>query len=210
VDRTPERFVSLLNDNTVTFNKQTWGGFQIKYVFENYNNLFTPTLGMKFYSLFSWVTKMEQLNQHLPALASGLHLTYKLVPNASVVFETKLETKALLSNNFEFYQGATIGGDFSLRGFRAERFNGKQSFFQSSDVKFNIGTIKNPFVPIKYGCILGFDYGRVWFPSESSTIWHNSLGGGVWFMNSKIFTSHISYFHSSDGGRLTFGVDFNF
>lgn len=210
VERTPGRFVSLLNENTVTFDRQTWGGLQIKYVFENYNHLFTPTLGMKFYSLFSWITKMEQPNQHLPSFVSGLHLTYKLVPNATVVFKTKIETKALLSNNFEFYQGATIGGDFSLRGFRAERFNGKQSFFQSSDIKFNVGTIKNPFVPVKYGCLIGFDYGRVWFPSEISSIWHNSLGGGVWFMNSKIFTSHISYFNSSDGGRLTFGIDFNF
>jgi hypothetical protein len=28
----------------------------------------------------------------------------------------------LLNTNFEFYQGATLGGDYDLRGFRNERF----------------------------------------------------------------------------------------
>lgn len=50
---------------------------------------------------------------------------------AGFIFKTKIETKVLLSNDFEFYQGATIGVDLSLRGFRAKRFGGKQSFFQS-------------------------------------------------------------------------------
>lgn len=210
VERTPERFVSQLDMNSPLFDRQTWAGFQLNYVFENYDHYFWPTLGMKFYGHFSWVSNMNNLEKQVPTLASGLHLVYKIVSDASVLFQTKLESKALLSEDFEFYQAATIGGDFSLRGFRTERFTGKQSFFQSSDVKFNLGTLKNPFVPIKYGCLLGFDYGRVWIPSETSKRWHTSWGGGVWFLNTQIFASHISYFNSSDGGRLTFGVDFNF
>jgi hypothetical protein len=210
VEQTPGRFISLITTNTHLFEGQTWAGFQLKYVFENIDYPFWPTLGMNFFGHFSWSSNLEKIEKQVPTASSGIQLIYKIIPDATIILQTKLESKFILSRNYEFFQGATIGGDFSLRGFRMERFTGKQSYFQSSDLKFNLGTIKNPFVPIKYGCLIGLDYGRVWLPTETSNRWHTSWGGGLWFLNNQILKSHISYFNSSDGGRLTFGIDFNF
>jgi hypothetical protein len=43
-----------------------------------------------------------------------------------------------LNNNYEFYQGATLGGDYDLRGFRNQRFL-EINLFQSSDIRYAIG-----------------------------------------------------------------------
>lgn len=66
----------------------------------------------------------------------------------------------LFDNDYEFYQAATI----DLRGFRENRFIGKQSFYQYSDLRLDMGKLKNPFTPLKYGLFAGFDYGRSGFP----------------------------------------------
>jgi hypothetical protein len=135
---------------------------------------------------------------------------YNLVPDGSLLLETTLEGKRILSNTFEFYQGATLGGDADLRGFRDQRFTGKHSFFQQSNVRASIGQIKNPFAPVYYGIQAGFDYGRIWMPNETSTQWHNSYGGGFWFKTAHLVMGNVAYFKSSDGGRLSFRMVYNF
>ena len=55
------------------------------------------------------------------------------------------EGTVLFDNDYEFYQAATI----DLRGFRDNRFIGKQSFYQYSDLRLDMGKLKNPFTPLK-------------------------------------------------------------
>ena len=124
---------------------------------------------------------------------------------------TLLKGKAILNNNFEFFQGAVLGGDYDLRGFRNERFLGNQSFFQSTDLRWNIGQIKRSVIPMSYGLLGGFDYGRVWLNGENSNKWHQSIGGGLWLNGLDIITARIAYFKSADDqGRFTFGLGLGF
>lgn len=66
----------------------------------------------------------------------------------------------LFDNDYEFYQAATI----DLRGFRENRFIGKQSFYQYSDLRLDMGKLKNPFTPLKYGLFAGLIMGGSGFP----------------------------------------------
>ncbi|MCC8133578.1 MAG: hypothetical protein LIP04_08360 [Tannerellaceae bacterium] len=112
----------------------------------------------------------------------------------------------MFTDKYEFYQAATT----ELRGFRSNRFLGKQSFYQSSDLRMDMGNLWNPFIPTKYGLFVGADYGRVWYPGEDSHKWHSSYGGGIWliFIN-KIITKY-SLFGSSDTVRFMFELGFGF
>ena len=47
-----------------------------------------------------------------------------------------VKVKKIFNNNYEFYQGATLGGDYDLRGFRNQRFLGDAAYFQSSDLRW--------------------------------------------------------------------------
>ncbi len=119
---------------------------------------------------------------------------------------TMAKAKALFTDKFEFYQAATT----ELRGFRNNRFLGKQSFYQYSDFRVDMGELKNPFTPLKYGLFAGIDYGRVWYPDQSSKKWHTSYGGGIWLTLINKITTKYSLFGSKDSVRFMFELGLGF
>lgn len=119
---------------------------------------------------------------------------------------TKLGCTVLFTDKYEFYQAAQT----DLRGFRNSRFIGKQSFYQQTDLRLDMGRLENPFTPVDYGVFAGFDHGRVWYPGEHSNKWHHSWGGGFWLTFFKSYTGKFSYFKSDEGHRLWFGLGMGF
>jgi outer membrane protein assembly factor BamA len=210
VEDTPNRYISDNIVNPSVFERQSFAGIGAAYDFKNYDNFLVPTLGLGFHFSGYWNTNISDFAQNVPMVQSQLNLVYKLIPSAQCVFETTLRTKSLFGTTYEFYQAASVGGDYDLRGFRENRFTGRTAFTQTSDIRYSIGQIKNPFAPVTYGAFVGFDYGRVWIPTETSDVWHTSTGIGIWFTSSNFIASKVSYFHSEDGGRIAFGMKFNF
>ena len=84
-----------------------------------------------------------------------------------------------MSDEFEFHQAATIGDGDGLRGFRQERFSGKRSYYQNSDLRLSLGRINNSIIPMSWGVYGAFDYGRVWLDNDTSDVWHTTPGGGA-------------------------------
>jgi hypothetical protein len=212
VERTKDRFIAIPNTvNPTVFDNQLFAGASLKYSFDNYDNPAFPTLGMGFSITGGWKINLEDTKRNFPAIESKLSFNHKIDANGKIVLATLLKGKAILNDNFEFYQGATLGGDYDLRGFRNERFIGNYSFFQSSDIRWNIGTIKNSFIPMSYGVLGGYDYGRVWLKGEESDKWHQSVGGGLWLNGLDVLTARITYFKSADDqARFTFGLGLGF
>jgi len=212
VEETNSRFINIPGIvNPDVFTPQQFLGATIAYGFENYDNRSNPTLGMGFLISGSWKTNLDDSRRNFPQLESKLNFNHKIDSKGNFVLATLLKGKVLLNDNFEFYQGATLGGDYDLRGFRNERFLGKQSFFQSSDLRISVGKIKGSLVPMSYGILGGFDYGRVWLDGETSDKWHRSYGGGLWLNGLKVVTARITYFKSEiDQARIAFGLGFGF
>ena len=210
VEDTPDRFITSGVIDSSVFSYQNFAGVGLTYQFKNYDNPFIPSLGMGFQVTGKWNANLSDFSRQVPSAEVVANFVYRLTPDAQWIFETTLKGKSLFSDTFEFYQAASLGGDNDLRGFRDNRFSGKTAAFQGSDLRYAIGQIKNPFAPMNYGAFIGFDYGRVWFPEESNSKWHQSTGFGLWLNSSNVISSTISYFHSSDGGRIAFGMKFNF
>ncbi len=137
-------------------------------------------------------------------------IDYKLVPNGQIVLATKLKGHFNLGNNFEFYQGATLGASQGLRGYRNQRFNGKNAFVQSTDLRLNLRKVKTGLLPLNIGFYGGFDYARVWIKNEDSDVWNTSLGGGIFANAADMLTLNLSAFSSDDGLRLAFRLGFGF
>jgi predicted phosphodiesterase len=212
VERTNNRFIAIPNlIYPIIFDSQQFAGASIKYNYENYDNPSLPTMGMGFSISGTWKINLNDSKRNFPTIESKLNFNHKIDANGKLVLATLLKGKAILNNNFEFYQGATLGGDYDLRGFRNQRFLGNQSFFQSSDLRYSIGKIKNSIIPMSYGVFGGFDYGRVWLNGETSNKWHQSVGGGIWLNGLKVITTRLTYFKSADDeGRITFGLGLGF
>lgn len=211
VDRTPNRYISQpFAINADVFDYKNFGDLNAEYTYENYDNNSNPTLGMQFSLLGGFKMNIDQTDRRFPYAESALGFTCKLVPDGKLVLATVLKAKALFDDQYEFYQAATVGGDTDLRGYRNQRFSGKQSYYQSTDVRWNLGKLQNGFAPISYGVFSGFDYGRVWLKNENSDQWHHSFGGGIWFNGVNLLTAKFSYFRSGDGGRISAGLGFGF
>lgn len=212
VEDTENRYINIPGIvNPEVFDSQNFGSLKVKYVFKNSDFAAKPTLGMYFMVAGTWTTNLDETKKNFPTLESILGFTHKIDHNGKLILATYVKGKAIFNNNYEFYQGASLGGDTDLRGFRNERFLGSSYFSQSSDLRLSIGKIRKTIVPFTYGILGGFDYGRVWLDGENSKKWHQDYGGGLWLNAINVITARISYFKSPDEiGRLIFGAAYSF
>lgn len=212
VEDTNGRFIDVPGIvNPEIFENQQYGGATIKYSFKNVDFVSKPTLGMGFMISGSWLTNLNDTKQNFPTIESNLSFVHKIDSQGKFVFATMFKTKAILNDNYEFYQGVTLGGDKDLRGYRNERFLGNTSFSQSTDLRYSIGRIRKSIIPLTYGILAGFDYGRIWLNAEDSKKWHNDFGGGIWINGMNVITARVSYFKSPDEiGRVVIGAAYSF
>ena len=139
--------------------------------------------------------------------------------SGQLVFATHAKAHFIFGDDFEFYQSANLGANNGLRGYRNERFSGKNSFYQSSDLRLNLRKVRTGLLPLNIGVYGGFDYGKVWLedalildgnPNNNSNNWNTSIGGGIFANAADILTLNLSAFNSDDGLRLAFRVGFGF
>lgn len=192
------------------FDFQQYGGIDVNYKYEQYNYKANPTVGFKFNTNLGWKMNLGDTKQNFPYLDVEANFIHYIDRGERLILATNFAYQTRLNNKYDFYDAATIGGNGNLRGFRPERFTGKTSYVQTTDVRYNLGQFTAGFIPMSYGVYGGFDYGRVWQPEEYSNKWHNSYGAGIWVNAIEQATLHCSYFSSVDGGRFVFGLGFGF
>lgn len=154
------------------------------------------------------VINFRDLNRNIPYLEAVTTLEYNLPSQTNLTLATTIGAKTMLNPRFEFYQAATIGGETGPRGFRNERFAGQHYFYQNSDIRIDLGKLKNNITPLSYEAFVGFDYGRVWLDNEASQKWHTSIGGGFSFKFFNRLAAQISYFTSSESPRIIFALGY--
>ncbi|OSY86921.1 hypothetical protein WH52_14145 [Tenacibaculum holothuriorum] len=213
VQNTPNRFITNYNQSPINIFKTNYFlGGEVSFTHNRVDNASFPTKGMNFEASVGAKAKSDDFDRRYGYIKSSLAFYQNLVQNRSLVFASEIGTHINIGNRFEFYQGATLGGDRSLRGFNRQRFTGTESFYHSSDLRLRFGRLKTSVLPMKIGVSAGFDYGRVWSPaSPNSTTWHTSYGGSVWLSGIDMFTANISYFQgNSNENRFAFGIGFAF
>ena len=212
VENTFARFVRGLPVNASIFEQQVYGGVESSYSFKNKNSTAFPTLGVDLRLTAGYKTNIDNTanENSFGYIQPVIAIDHKLTKRGSMVLATKLGGQLILGDDFEFYHGARIGGNNSLRGFRNERFTGKQSFYQNTDLRIPLGGLKTSVIPIRFGITGSFDYGRVWTANDTSNIWHNSVGGSLWVVGAEALTANFGYFNSTDGGRIVFELGFSF
>ncbi|GAA3583423.1 metallophosphoesterase [Snuella lapsa] len=215
VEETEGRFINqFIGDNIDVGN--SFFGAEIAYGYENVDNRAFPTLGMQIGLTGGYKSNVENSNDYTYVIPE-LGFTYKLATNGKLVLATKIRGHINFGNDFEFYQGANIGANKGLRGYRNERFTGKRAFVQSTDIRLNLKRLKTTLFPLQIGVYGGVDYGRVWVgesflqdANHHSDTWNTSIGGGFFANVADMITANISAFHSDDGLRLAFRMGFGF
>lgn len=214
VENTEDRFISSTDSpftaNNPIFDSQDFWGVDAKYHFANKNNAAFPTLGFQVALETGYKRNFDTENNGFAYVIPEIGFDYKLIPSGKLVLATDFRGHINLGNDYEFYQAASIGGDNGLRGFRNERFTGKNAYTQSTDVRWSFSNLKTNIVPVQLGIYAGLDYGRVWENNDNSDEWHNSYGGGFFVNITNLLTANISAFNSDEDLRLAFKLGFGF
>ncbi len=205
IENTANRFITQADINPENFEGQNFGSIEASYEYDNLKGALVSKAGLGFKLAAGYTSNLENSNS-FGYLIPEARIALKLDNRGTLILASKLKGHINLSNEFEFYQGATIGGNDGLRGFRNERFTGKQSFYHSTDFRIELGRLRNGIIPITIGTYAGFDYGRVWLENENSNQWHTSPGGGLYFKMGEFAALNLAYFDSDEGGRITFGL----
>ena len=219
VEETNDRFINewfdLANGKE---NHKQFAGVEATYSFKNKDNEAYPTLGMHTGLKIGYKTNIDE-SKGFGYVIPELGFDHKLESSGQLVFATMAKAHLIFGDEFEFYQSASIGGDDGLRGYRNQRFSGKRSFYQSTDLRLNLSKFKTSLLPLNIGIYGGFDYGRVWVDDNlvignaslnNSKTWNTSIGGGVFANAADILTLNLSAFNSDDGLRFAFKVGFGF
>ncbi|MGE8525668.1 metallophosphoesterase [Chryseobacterium rhizosphaerae] len=211
VKNTPERFIAQSSQiEPRIFENQRFLGAKYTFSYEHSDKPAFPTMGLGFAISAAWKTNLEDTQRNFMTYEALLNIAHRIDQNGRFVFATKVQGKYINNNNFDFFQGSDLGGNNGLRSFRNNRFMGRSSVFQSSEIRWNFGHVRNGVAPIDFGILAGYDYGRVWMDDEYSRKWHQSAGGGIWISAMETLSIRAAYFTGSDGGRFTAGAGFWF
>lgn len=130
-----------------------------------------------------WKQQLNEASKNYAYLNTELSMYQRIDRSGRLVFATRLGFQHRFSEDYEFYQGASLSGpgpDANFRGFRRNRFIGSTAFYQNTDLRLKLLSSTNPTLPFSFGISLGFGHGRVWLRGEDSDVWHYSYGGGIW------------------------------
>jgi len=98
------------------------------YSYRNKDNEAFPTLGMQTSLQLGYTSDVEDA-KGFAYFISELGFDYKLVSSGQLVLATNAQAHFIFGDDFEFYQAANLGANNGLRGYRNERFSGKNSFY---------------------------------------------------------------------------------
>ena len=192
VERTEGRYIDEIGNRfqDELFDGLEFAGLRFLLDYKTRDNNAIPTRGLGFFLEGGWKQQLEEGRKNFAYLNTSFSAYQRIDRRGKLVFATRLEFQHRFSEDYEFYQGATLGGPgegANFRGFRRDRFIGSTAFVHNTDLRWKTITSENPTLPFSLGLMAGFDHGRVWLRGEDSEVWHYSYGGGIWLSPFDLF-----------------------
>ena len=209
VERSKERFVTqpIAGLDSAVFTKKHFAGANLKLEYNYTDNILYPRKGVIITSNLGFTQSITDEDRSFPH--GGLSITgYASVK--ALTFAVRVGTAANFGDEFEFYQANTIGGSNNLRGFRRDRFSGKTSIYQNTELRLDLGTANLYILKGQIGLLAFSDLGRVWMPNEESNTVHWGYGGGLFFVPYNKIAFTVTYGASNEDQLVTLRAGFLF
>ena len=212
VEDTEDRFITqaVPANNTEFYERRFFGGLEASFNYKSFDNALNPSKGMTFNLNVGGKTEFEDTKNTYGYLNSSIGFYNALSKNKKWVLKTDVSSQLRFGDNILFYQAANIGGQSGLRGYRNQRFTGKNALVGSADVRYSFPSFKTKTLPLQIGVFGGADVGRVWLENDASKTWHNDYGFGFWVTAAESVSGTFNFFNSEEGFRVSFGFGFKF
>ena len=109
------------------------------------------------------------------------HAEAGVYATAPIVFKPTLALRVggqQVWGRYPFHESAFLGGPFTIRGLRRQRYAGDSSAYGNAELRLTLVDRGDAFLS-RIGVFGLADGGRVWLAGESSDTWHHGVGGGV-------------------------------
>ncbi len=191
-------------DSSSVFGLKTYVGGKIDMIINNLNHEFNPTRGVFWDTELRYFAGLNNNSVPLFRLQSDMTVYASLANYQRLLAVLRIGGGHIFSDNFEFFQALNLGANNFLRGFRKNRFSGSSLAYASIELRYRLKTIRSPILPGSFGLVAFDDIGRVWVRNESSKVWHNAFGGGVYYMPFDLFNIAITVASSEEETLFNF------
>jgi outer membrane protein assembly factor BamA len=161
------------------YGKKKYANFQLTYEFNTIDNALFPRNGFKFYAGGKFTQNIDDKDKNFVSLFSEASL---FASAGRFTLATRSGASTNVGDDYEFFQAHTIGGLNYLRGYHKDRYSGKTSVYQNTELRFSISNVNMYITKGAWGLLAFADHGRVWIKGEESNTWHHGYGGGIWLL----------------------------
>ncbi|MEP6711242.1 MAG: metallophosphoesterase [Ferruginibacter sp.] len=169
-------------DSASLFSLKSYLGVKARFDINYINNEIFPTRGITWFTEYSNLRGLNNNSKNFSKINSDMTIYASVSDRSKVTSILRFGGGHIFSKQFEFFQALSLGSDNYLRGFRKGRFAGSSTAYGSGEVRVRIFRSKSYVLPGDVGLVGFDDIGRVWLRGEESDKWHNSYGGGLYFV----------------------------
>ncbi|MBL7473988.1 metallophosphoesterase [Robertkochia sediminum] len=209
IENNEDRFLGTIDNTPEFYDWKYFLNLNSNFRFENYDQPLNPRRGMLFQLETGYTYNLKDSDHGVFYLKPKWEIYYNLTSDKALVLKTNISGHVNIANDFEFYQGAFLGGNSGLRGYRLNRFTGRNAMVINGDLRYNFKPFRTGVLPLQMGIYTGYDLGRVWHPNDTFNTWHDSYGGGIYAVAGKLLAFRLGYFISDEDQRFGFGLGFN-
>jgi outer membrane protein assembly factor BamA len=193
-------------DSLSIYSGKTYVGGKLAVNFNNLNNELFPTRGVQWNTELVSLAGITKSAKNFTSLVSDLSVYASISEEANLIAVARFGGGHIFSKQYEYFQALTLGANNFLRGFRKDRFAGSSIAYNSMEARIKIKDVKSYLFPGTLGLVFFNDVGRVWIKHESSAKWHDSFGGGFYFIPFKLVIISATVAYSREETLLNFSA----
>ncbi|MBO9200672.1 MULTISPECIES: BamA/TamA family outer membrane protein [Niastella] len=200
--------INSYDSNTIHQDK-AHAGVVLNLIRDKRDNIILPTRGHYINFLAQAYSGLNSESKSYVMLTPEIGLYKNLSRKGMVVISERLGG-AVTFGKSAFYQSAFLGGHDNLLGFRQYRFAGEQMLYNNLEFRIKLANFASYILPGQFGMTGFYDVGRVWVKDESSNVWHQGVGGGLYFAPAQMAVFQVQVGYSNEGWYPYIRMGFRF
>ncbi|MDB5203854.1 MAG: metallophosphoesterase [Ferruginibacter sp.] len=198
-------------DSANLYSIKDYLGLKMKLDINYINDETFPSRGITWFTEFTSSRGMNNASNKITKLTSDMTIYATISDISKVTTVLRFGGGRIFTDNYEFFQAMSLGNNNYVRGYRKNRFSGDGMAYGSAELRYKVFKSKSYVLPGDVGLLGFFDIGRVWLKGENSQKWHNSVGGGLYFVpfNVVMLSATMAFSEEDRLFNFTLGTKFN-
>jgi hypothetical protein len=185
-------------DSAMIAESKTHAGVVMNFAVNRKNSLILPSKGYFFNVKVQAFGGLSDRSKSFGQVVPEFSVYQQLNKKGTIVLAERVGGGITVGKS-AFYQSLFIGGHENLLGYRQYRFAGEHMLYNNLELRMKIANFTGYIIPGQFGVVGFFDIGRVWIEDEKSDVWHNGVGGGVYFAPAQMVVINVVAGYSKEG-----------